>query len=48
MYPGIIHDLMEDFGVPKYILDLLDDQMYISLAHIALDINWKVASPYIP
>jgi len=48
MYPGIIHDLMEDYGVPKYILDLLDDQMFISLAHIALDINWKVASPYIP
>jgi hypothetical protein len=25
MYPGIIHDLMEDFGVPQYILNLLDD-----------------------
>ena len=29
MYPDIIHDLMKDYGVPKYILDLLDDWMYI-------------------
>jgi hypothetical protein len=29
MYPGIIHDLMEDYGVPQYILNLLDDWMYI-------------------
>ena len=48
MYPSIIHDLMEDFGVPQYILNLMDDWMYISIAHIALDINWKVALPYIP
>jgi hypothetical protein len=39
---------MEDFGVPAFILNLMEEWMYISIAHIALDINWKVASPYIP
>jgi hypothetical protein len=48
MYPGIVQDLLDDFGVPKYLINLLDNDQLLMIANLALDINWKIALPYIP
>ena len=48
MYPDVSHDMLEDLGVPKAYLDLLSRDQFFQLTNIALDVNWKVASPYIP
>ena len=48
MYPSIMHDILDDYGVPQFVLDVLTEDQLLTLAEIALDINFKVALPYIP
>ena len=48
MYPTIAHDLLEDFGVPASVLDLLTPDIFLRIAYLMLDINWQVALQYIP
>ena len=48
LYPGTIHDLLLDFGVPAYIVAALTEDMKVTIMNLALDINWEIAAPYIP
>jgi len=48
LYPGTIHDLLLDFGVPAYIVAALTEDMKVTIMNLALDINWEIAAPYLP
>ena len=48
LYPDIMKNLLPNFGVSQEVANLLSKDQLTKLCGIALDVNWKVASPYIP
>ena len=48
LYPSIMQDLLPQFNISSEIADLLDDDQLMQIANIAMDLNWKIASPFIP
>lgn len=40
--------MMESFGVPTFILNLLSEDQLMTVANLLLDLNWQIALPHIP
>lgn len=48
LFPEIGQSMLETFGIPESIIQLLSDNQLATIAGVLMDINWVVALPWIP
>ncbi len=48
IYPFIMRNLLPGFNISEEIAGILDTDQLMQVAKIAMDVNWKIASKYIP
>jgi len=40
--------MLEKFGVPEVIINVMTNEILLEAANLMLDVNWQIALPFIP